>query len=483
MHKPMHKSKIVHCLPLLVAMLLAGCGAGGSSSTSAGLFSQGGSASVFLLATDAPLQSVVTMQLTVNSVTLFNGTSDVSVLTQPAVVDFARLNGLHELIDLNSVPTGTYTSATLTVASPVIRYLDTTQDPPAISTLGNASLSQQTVTVALARPFVLGANALVGLRMELDIHRSVKTDASGQMTGVVDPSFGMQLLNAADAEVSIDNFRGGVVSVTDSNFFVLQGPRGRRWNVTTGNDTDFTTNERVASFTLDGNTIVNVSGQLNPVTRAIDATEVAVLSRDRFVMGGLLTSIRPPSGPASQADLFVRSELPEIPSAPVGQITTLALDGSELYGIANMRWPFLSLLFDNSSIAPGQQVMVGGPLAASGTEPLTPKRVILQRQGQAGGWVPGSTVVIAGNNGTFQLDDGRLGFSPEAALASLLLPNPLTVHTTSETRFFGFGDSAGLASLTGSQPIPIRVVGFVLLNSNHQPVMAARAVERLAPRP
>ena len=487
MYKPMHKPKLIHCLPLLVAILLAGCGTGGSSST--GFSPLGQSASIFTLATDAPLQSVVSFQLTLNSVTLFNGTSDVSVLTQPAVIDFARLNGLRELIDLNTVPTGTYTSATLTVASPVIRYLDTAQDPPAISTVPNASLTRQTVTVPLARPFVLGANDLVGLRMELQIRRSVQTDASGEITGVVDPTFHMQLLNATDAEVSIDNFHGGVVSVTDSNSFVMRGPHGRLWNVTSGNNTEFTTNEHVASFTLGENTIVNVSGQLNPVTRAIDATEVTVLSKDRFVMGGLLTSVRPPSGPATRVDLYVRNELPDIPSTPVGQITTLNLNGFEQYGISYMPGPLIplpvsSLLFNNSSMTAGQWVVVGGPLTTeNGATTLTPKRVILQRQGQAGAWVPGSTNIIAGNNGTFQLHDGRPGPSPEAALASVLLPSPLTVHTTNETRFFGFGETGGLASLTGTQAIPLRVVGFVLVNANHQTVLFARAVERLNPQP
>lgn len=118
----MHYLKRVQALALIVSLSwFAGCNSGVDSSDG---FSTGQqSASVFTVATDAPLPSVISFQLTVDSITLFNGTTNVSVLSQPAMVDFARLNGLHELVDLNTVAVGTYTSATLTLASPVIWIL------------------------------------------------------------------------------------------------------------------------------------------------------------------------------------------------------------------------------------------------------------------------------------------------------------------------------------------------------------------------
>ena len=61
---------------------------------------------------------------------LNNGATNVPVLTTPQVVDFAQLSGLHQLLDLNAVPTGTYTSATVTIASPVIGFINTAVNPP-----------------------------------------------------------------------------------------------------------------------------------------------------------------------------------------------------------------------------------------------------------------------------------------------------------------------------------------------------------------
>ena len=402
----------------------------------------------------------------ITGVTIYNGTTNVPVLSQPQVIDFARLSGLHQLLDLNAVPTGTYTSATVALSSPVIEFIDTTQNPPTVTTL-NGSLTQSSVTVTFANPFVLQDNDLLGLRMEFDIAKSLATDANGQITGVVNPDFDMRLLASDDSNVSIDDFHAGVVGVSGDNSFTVQGPRGRQWMVTTGDNTVLDDPAvPINSFTT--NTIVEISGQLDPVTHGIDANEVEILSNDKFYLGGLLTSIRPPSGPATQADLFVRDELPDIPGISDGQIETLNLNGSEQYRIADINIPLTTLLFNNSSLTAGQVVGIGGKLSTTnGVSTLTVHRVVLRRQGQGGTWIVGSTVVQSGNAGSFQLND--------TWQAGILLPSPLTVITANDTRFINL---SGLSGLTGGTALPIRVVGFILINpSTSKPVMVARSVE------
>jgi len=454
-------------LALLAVLAFSGCGGSGSSSNSDP--SPSNQASVFTVGTDAPLPSVVSCQIMVTGVTLNNGTTNVPVLTNSQVVDFAELSGLHQLLDLNSVPPGTYTSATVTIANPVIGFIDTTQSPPAVNTI-NGTLSQSTVTVNFANPFVLSAGDLVGLRMEFDLYQSLQLDSNGQVTGAINPVFEMQLLNADDANVSIDCFTAGVVGVTNDTTFVVQGPKGRQWTVMTNADTQLDDpSEPISSFTT--NTIVEVSGQLDPVTHDIDASEVEVLSNDNFYLGGLLTSVQPSPGAATAADLYVRAELPDITGIQDGQIEALALNGSEQYRIANINNPLTTLLFNNSSLAAGQVVGVGGALTTTnGVSTLTVHRVVLRRQGQAGTWVPGSTVVQNGNAGSFQLNDDWT--------AGILLPQPLTVLTANGTTFINL---TGLSALTGTQALPIRVVGFILMNpATNQPVMVARSVEQLS---
>jgi len=461
----MRNCKILSLMVCLVAgAILSSCSSSGNSSGT----SSSDSASVFTIGTDAPLPSVVSCQLMVTGVTIFNGTTNVPVLTNPQDVDFARLSGLHQLLDLNAVPTGTYTSATVTLSSPVIGFIDTTQSPPAINTI-SGTLSTDTVTVQFANPFVLQNNDLVGLRMEMDLRQSLQTDQNGQVTGAVNPVFHMALLAANDSNVSIDDFHAGFVGSTGSNTFTVQGPKGRQWTVQAdGNTVMDDTDISISSYTT--NTILSISGQLDPVSKNIDASEIEVVSNDGFVLGGLLTSVRPPTGAATQADLYVRYELPDVTGISDGQIETMNLNGSEVYRIGHITLPLTTLLFNNSAMAAGQRVDIGGKLTQSnGTETLTVHRVVLRRQGQAGTWVPGSTVTNSGNEGSFQLNDNWT--------AGVLLPSPLTVMTTNGTAFINL---SGLSALTGTQPISIRVVGFILINpSTGQPVMIAGAVEEL----
>ena len=452
----------ISCLALFG---LVSCGGTNSSAMPVGPTP---SASIFSVGTDAPLPSVVSCEVTVTGVTVFDGTNNVSVLNTPQVVDFAQLSGLHQLLDLSAVPPGTYTSATITLSAPVIGFIDTSVSPPAINTV-NGTLMQNSATSTFTQPFVLMDGDLVGLRMDFDLRQSLQTDGTGQITGVVNPTFDMKLLDANDANVSIDDFRGGVVGVTGANAFKLQGPAGRQWNVTVNDATILDDpSEPVSSFTT--NTIVEVSGQLDPVTHDIDASEIEVLSNDGFYLGGLFTSIRPPSGPATQADLYVRAELPDITGITDGQIFTLDLNGSEQYKIAHADPAITALIFNNSALTAGQRVGVGGKLVTTnGVADLTVHRVVLKRQGQGGTWVPGSTIITSNNAGSFQLTDNWT--------AGVLLPAPLTIITTNNTNFVNL---SGLSALTGSAPIPIRVVGLILINPvTSQPVMVARRVEEL----
>ena len=265
--------------PKGIGVFLAICAAVGLSSCGGSMSSppmaQAGQASVFTVGTDAPLPSVVSCEVNVTGISLNNGGTAVSVLAQPAIVDFAQLSGLHQLLDLTAVPTGTYTSATITIAAPVIGYLNTSVTPPIVSTI-NGTLSESTVTVNFAQPVAVTNADLFGLRMEFDLRRSLQTDANGQVTGAVNPVFEVALLNSTDAQVSIYDFHGGVVGVTGANSFTIQGPHGRQWTVQTSSSTMLDDpNAPISSFTT--NTIVEVSGTLDPVSHNIVASEVEVV--------------------------------------------------------------------------------------------------------------------------------------------------------------------------------------------------------------
>lgn len=124
---------------------------------------------VFVSGGDAPLQGVVSFKVVVSGISVAEGTgTPVTVTTGPQTVDFARLNGLHTLLDLNTIPAGTYDTVIVTLATPEIDYLNVTNpqtNPPTRPTISSltatsnppATLSTSTVTITLSNPLVVNS--------------------------------------------------------------------------------------------------------------------------------------------------------------------------------------------------------------------------------------------------------------------------------------------------------------------------------------
>jgi hypothetical protein len=442
----------------LIAVGLTSCSSGSSTAMSAGP-----RGNVFVLGTDAPitLPSVVDFNVMVTGVTLSDGTTAANLLTAPQTVDFSRLVGVRSLLDLNSVPAGTYTKATVTLASPVISFLDTSVPsvPPKISTM-NGTLTQSSVTITFPQPLTLSQNGVVGLLIDFRLADSIQV-VNGMVTGIVNPMLTIKAIATGTRQADIDDLSGGVVSVNAAaGTFVIQTGRGKQITVVTNGQTEFEDGASLASLTT--NTIVEVSGSLDPATLNLTAKEIEVVSTDGFFLEGLITDVRPSSGPATAIDVLVRREI-GASSIPLGQITTLTLNGTETYKVRVFGLSFSTFAFDNGNLVRGQQVAIGGTVGSS----LTVHRIVLEPQGQIGTWVPGSTNIIVGNLGSFQFNDD--------SLAGVLFNNPVKVFTFNITDFEGL---SGLSALTGTQPITLKVKGLVLLDkSTGHAVILAGLVE------
>ena len=467
-----HISGLRASLALLVAACVAGCSAGSgsaptqSSSTSGSSTAQTGS--VYVLGTDAPLPSVTSFAVNLQSITLSDGTSTpVSILNGAQTVDFARFNGLSTLLDFNSIPTGTYTTATITLGTATLSYLNTqTGSAPTISSMP-ATLTQPTVTINLASPFVVNNGDFDALRFDFNLQQSIQVDANGQITGQVTPVLDLKVLTPSDPERYIDEFDAGVVSIDSaSNSFVIQGPHGRQYTVQVGSNTEFENNETIANLTTSS--IVEISGSLATSSQTIDADCVAILSQDGYWAAGLITYVTPAQGAANGLDMYVRAELPADTGLTLGQIADINLTGSEKYFIYAWHTPLTNFFFNSSLMVPGQHISIGGPLSGAGnSQSVTAHRIVLRHEGHAGQWVVGSTNT---GNGTFQFNSN--------GLAGVLFNGPVTVYTTPVTNWLG--GLSGLSDLSGSSAMSLRVVGLVLKDpSSGNPVFVARSVEEL----
>ena len=461
----------VFALILVLNLALNGCGGGPMTTVQP----QAQSGSVFVTGTDAPLPSVVSFQVDITGMTVSDGVNPpVSVLNGVQTVDFARLNGLRTLLDINTIPTGTYTSVTVTLANPQIQYLNVANPPtnpparPTLSTLNGSSnpaltLTTSSATITLASPLVVSSGDIVGLRFEFDIRKSVQIDGSGQITGAITPNLDLKAITPSDADAFVDEFVAGVVSVNaGGNSFVIQGPHGHQFTVNVNGQTEWEGNESINNLT--NSSIVSISGTLDRTTATFLADSVAIVSQDRFFAGGLISFVEPQTGPATDFDLYVRSVLPSGTGFSSGAISTINLTGNEKYFIYWMHNSFTNFFFNSSLLVAGQHVSIGGPFSNG---QVTVRRVVLRHEGHSGSWVVGSTDTGAH---TFKFNSN--------GLAGVLFNGPVTVFVTPFTRFGG--GLTGLGDLTGANPIPIRVVGLVLKDPiSGQAVFVARAVEKM----
>jgi hypothetical protein len=466
--KPMKWLSGIAVLALVAAA--SGCGGGASSTTP----TQPQSGSVFVNGTDAPLPSVVSFQVDITGMTVSDGVNPpISVLSGTQTVDFARLNGLHTLLDLNSIPAGTYTSVNVTLANPEIMYLNVTNPQttpptrPTVTMLNAMStpavtLTQSSVPITLSSPLTVAAGDIVGLSFDFDLRHSIQVDANGNFTGMVNPTLNLKAITPSDSDAYIDDFVAGVTNVGTSSF-MIQGPHGHQFTVNVSDQTEWENNESISNLT--NTSIVEISGTIDRTSGAILADTVAIVSQDSFWAGGLVTFVDPATGPANDFDLYVRNVLPSGTGFQSGQISTVDLTGNENYFIYWWHNKFTSFLFNSSLLVPGQHVSIGGPFSNGA---VTVKRVVLRHEGHNGTWVVGSTDVGAG---TFQFNSN--------GLAGVLFNGPITVYCTPFTVFKG--GLTGLGSITGTAAMNLRVVGLVLKDPiSGQPVFVAHSVEQLS---
>ena len=447
---------------MLSVAVLAVAGCGGSMST--GSIQSADSGPVFVVGTDAPLASVTSFAAQINSVVLTNsGGSTSSLISGTPTVDFARFNGLQTLLDMNSVPTGTYTGVTITLGSATIGYLNTGNTPPTIQTQA-ATLTTSTVNITLNHPLVVTKNGSpVGLRMDFDLAQSIQTDSNGNFTGTVNPTFDVRTVARTDNGGHIDEFIAGVLSVNAAGqSFIVQGPHGEQFTIVVNGQTEWDGNATLN--TLNTSSIVLVSGQMDPADQTLDADEVALLTDKGFFASGQVTYVTPASGQASSFDMYVRGLEPTNTGLTLGQIAQINLTGSENYFIYWMHNPFTQFLFNSSALTPGQAVTVGGPASgAANANSVTVTRIHLRNWGFNGTIVPSSQNT---GNGTFQMKiDG---------FAGVLVPQNVTVYLGAASDFrYGMGK---FGDLTDSAHI--RVVGLLLKNpTNGQLVLLARHVD------
>ena len=434
---------------LLATLMLVGCGSN-SSNPNPG---QSQSGNVFVTGEDAPLPSVVGLNLTINSITLNGQSNSPQVISTPTTVDFARLLGLRSPLAFNSVPADTYSSATFVLANPVISWVDMSQNPPAVSPMpGTLPQSPYTMTVNFPTPMVVGSNGLAGLKMEFDVRQSLAV-SNGQISGAVNPVIYIKATKASDPDGQLTDLTGGLVSVTTANnSFVMQGPYGRQLTVYVNGSTQF--NSGWSMTDLAAPAIVGVQGAFQADGSLMASGVEVITTSESFLSGRVLQVTNNGAGQAQSVTMWVGETGADLVSE-VDTIQTIDISAVTEYEICFLDGPLTGALFNNTSIEVGQRIFIGGSYV---NPTFTPQMISLRRQGVYGLFVPGSVTVSNGNAGFFQLsNNGLVGYAAGG---------PVTVYTGNGTLFFNLSGLSALAGDTTAVPLVTR--GLLLQDPNNK---------------
>jgi Domain of unknown function (DUF5666) len=297
--------------------------------------------------------------------------------------------------------------------------------------------------VTFPTPMVVSANGLAGLRMEMDIRKSIAVDQNGNVTGAVTPVIYAKATQASDSDAEVTDLTGGLVSVNASgNSFVLQGPYGRQLTIDVNSSTQFNSGWSINNLATPA--FVAVKGAFQ-ADGSLMASAVEVITKaTSFVSGRVLAVSNNSSGQAQQITMWVGesgadmvSDVDTIQTIDVSQVTT--------YDICFLDGPLTNFAFNNSSVMVGQRIFIGGSFA---NPTFTPTMISLRRQGVYGTLVTGSVTVSDKNAGSFQMSsNGLIGY---------LLGGPITVNTFNVTDFDNLSGLGQLQSSTTAMPIVAR---------------------------
>ncbi len=430
--------------------MLVGC-ASNSSTPNPGQSQPG---NVFVTGEDAPLPSVVGLDITINSITLNGKNNSPQAISAPATVDFARLLGLRSPLAFNSVPADTYSSATFVLANPVISWVDMSQNPPVVTPMpGTLPQSPYTMTVNFPTPMVVGSKGLAGLKMEFDIRQSLAV-SNGQISGAVNPVIYIKATKASDPDGQVTDLTGGLVSVTTANnSFVMQGPYGRQLTVYVNGSTQFNSGWSITDLAAPA--IVGVQGAFQADGSLMASGVEVITTAESFLSGRVLQVTNNGAGQAQSVTMWVGETGADLVSVVDTVQPNIDISAVSNYEICFLDGSLANALFNNTSIEVGQRIFIGGSYVNS---TFTPEMISLRRQGVYGLFVPGSVTVSNVNAGSFQLaNNGLVGYAAGG---------PVSVYTGNDTLFLNLSGLSALAGDTTAVPLVTR--GLLLQDPNNK---------------
>ncbi len=361
-------------LSVVFALLLTGCGGGGSKT-----ITTAGAGNATIQTGDAVNDQIAKFELTISSITL-TGVSPTAttgnLLAKPSEVEFTHQAGTFEPLTLANVPQGTYNGATLTITGAEIVVINGTTP-----TKVQANLSSGTVTVSFTN-ITVGASPLF-INFDLDLANSVTLNGSPTITSAtVNPKFNVTSTTTPPAgnegnedhdNGELEDVHGSVKSISAPNFTITTNST----DITFATDSNTRFKDGITQLSdLKVGDIVEVDG----VTKS-DGTKLATkVERESGENGeeveGLISAV---DNPLTKITIIHQKDSTGTSSSPV--TVDIGVNSSTVFSVRTDKLNITAPAFDATHIGKGQRIEAD---ASSNTAPLVASKVKLREQALIG---------------------------------------------------------------------------------------------------
>ncbi|PYP90701.1 MAG: hypothetical protein DMG65_10395 [Candidatus Angelobacter sp. Gp1-AA117] len=439
--------RLILAVLLSSLLFLPGCGSGGSSS----ITSTPTSANTTINFGDATNDQVIGFEMLINSITLSGG-SNPSVLPKPTEFEFVHAAGILEPLSLISVPSGTYTGATIGVANPEVVIM-TASGPSKIP----ATLTASTVTVTFPSPITIGANAAV-LNFDLNLATSITLNATNT-AATVTPQFTATTASVPannggedDEHGEMEDIRGAITNVSSPKFTIQPSQTAQPVTFTTNSSTQF--KDGITSFSQLANGMIVSVDAVTQTDGTLLATKVE--SETETANGqeveGFVTSVT--GSPATQ--IVVSTQKSSVTSTTLGTSVTVSIGNGTKFAVQSRNLSGTLPAFDATHIGKAQRVEVDSETASNNAGTATGDKIKLTEQALTG-------TISALSGGNFTLTVGST-----SAFATLTGGTAVAVQTQSGTE---------IKNVTLSNGATVRVRGLLFVNGTAYTMVAARIVQ------
>ncbi len=456
---------------MALAAALTACGGGSNSATNPiPTPTPAAKTAVQVSMGDAPADWMLAFSMNISAMSLTGSNGAVSVVTSSTPMEMMHLMGTMQPLALVSAPQGSYTSASITIGSATVMYMDPATKSPVQKTIPGPI----TATANFPSSMTVGSTPMA-IGFDMNMASSVTADASGNMTlnPVFKVTMGMQGTgNPLDpADGGIQEMLGAVSSISGSSFTMNSMQSAQTFTFATNSSTEF---DNITNMSMMANgMLLTVDASLQS-DGSLMATRVQSMMNSGGIMGdGVMTAVT--GQPATQLTMVMRNGAGTgMMSSYLAAGVTVSMNGSTVYRIDDDNIDMSNLpftpVFDASHIYAGQGVM---PISSTGMMSggsggmmgggsmggtMTASAVNLEQQGLSGTI---SASITSGTRTSFTMT-----FPSDSAFRTITSAASMTVYQQSGTTISGGSPIAGGAT--------VHVLGLLFLDAGQWKMVASR---------